>query len=82
MATQRTLDKKFKVVDGNVVINETLEKVLSVDDLIREKQVYQQRQTQMVQQVELLKTQYEEMQQAIEELDNMISQIPVLDKPT
>jgi phage shock protein A len=82
MAVQKTLNKNFKVVDGNVVINETVEKVLSADELKNEKSAYQQRQNQIFQQVEMLQRQYDEMQTAIDELDNMISQLPLREKPT
>lgn len=82
MATQRVLEKKFIMVDGNIVIEETVEKVLTMDDLQREKTTYQQRQLQIIQQMENLKSQYEEMATAIIELDTMISSIPSIQLPT
>ena len=82
MGSQKTLNKQYSIVDGNVVINETVEKVLTLDDLQREKTAYQQRQNQIKQQMELLKDQHVEIKNAIKELDDMIAAIPAVDLPT
>ena len=76
MARQRVLDKTFTVKDGIVRISESIEKELSGEELMMEKQQYQQRKQQIVYQMNSLKDQYDELTAAEEEIDNMLLNFP------
>lgn len=81
MATQKILEKNFSVNGNTIVVNERVEKVLTLEDLQRETSTLQQRQIQIRQQMTLLKDQYTEMQNAINEIDTMIKSLPEVETP-
>lgn len=76
MAKQKLIDKKYEVQNGAVVILETVEKQLSPEELVGEKQQYLQRQQQIIQQMNSLKVQYDQLDEAILEVDEMLASFP------
>ncbi|MDF2591404.1 MAG: hypothetical protein K0S75_870 [Clostridia bacterium] len=77
MAIQKTLKKNFKTTEnGGVIITETVEKQLSKEELMAEKQRYFAQQQQIVRQSTQLKAQYDLLNANIQEIDEMIAAIP------
>jgi len=73
------LNKKYTVNNGNVTIVETVEKVLSRDELQSEKIGLLNRQTQLLRQINDLKKQHSDLEMGIAELDKMLADIPIDD---
>jgi hypothetical protein len=77
MSSIEMLSKKFTITEnGNVEIIETVKKQLSKEELMMEKQRYLAQQQQVVRQSTSLKTQYDAMDAAMKEVDEMIAAIP------
>lgn len=76
MAKQRIIDKTFTVENGVVRISESIEKELSGEELMGEKQQYQQRKQQIIYQMHSLKEQYDELVAAELEVDAMLDNFP------
>lgn len=72
MAKQRVLKKNHKQEGDQMVITETVEKILSKDDLLREKQGYQQRKSHIIQEMKKFKQQYQQCDAAEKEVDKIL----------
>ncbi len=79
MAKMTMLNKKYTVNNGNVTIVETVEKVLSRDELQSEKIGLLNRQSQILRQINDLKKQHSDLETGIAELDKMIADVPIDD---
>ncbi|MCX7817534.1 MAG: hypothetical protein N2317_08535 [Syntrophales bacterium] len=79
MASQKTLDKNYTVKDGGVVIVETVQKNLSKEELLQEKMNLINRQAQISRQMADIQAQYDNIGNAVTEIDLMIAAI---DGPT
>lgn len=79
MAKMTMINKKYTVNNGNVTIVETVEKVLSRDELQSEKIGLLNRQAQLLRQIKDLKTQHSDLETGIAELDKMIAELPIDD---
>lgn len=73
MARQKVLKKNHKQDGDQMVITETVEKTLSKDDLLREKQYYQQKKSKIIQEMKRLKYEYQQYNAAEKEVDKIIS---------
>jgi hypothetical protein len=76
MAKQETLNKEFKVIGGQVVIEETTKKILSKDELLQEKMGLMNQQAQIMRQIASYKEQYNNIEKAMIYIDAMIAAVP------
>lgn len=73
MATQKLLKKTFIVENSVIKINESIEKEMSKEELVREKFGLINQQQSILRQVEEIKARYAMISETIKELDMMIS---------
>lgn len=75
MAKQKVLNKNSVKKGDTLVITETVEKTLTLQDLIAEKNQYSQHKQRLVKQMEDLKNQYNQYDVAEKEIDSMIEKL-------
>lgn len=75
MAEQKVISKDHVVEDGIVVITETVEKKLSVEDLLRELNQYRAQQQGIIRQVEALRSQFDYLEQSATEVQRIIDSV-------
>lgn len=75
MAEQKIISKEHVYEDGVVVIKETIEKKLSIDELQKEINQYRTQQQGILRQVEALETQYKYLESAASEVQRILESI-------
>ena len=82
MASQELLNKDCVVEGNSVTITETVKKVMSKQELMQEINNYQMQQQNIINQMNGLKTQYNLIKQAKEQVEEILTSFPVDDLPT
>jgi Skp family chaperone for outer membrane proteins len=77
MAKMESLDKKFKVENGSVVITEVVQKTANRHELEAEKMGYSNQIAGIEQQIKGLKERKQAMIQGIAEIDEMLAAMPI-----
>ncbi|VTR62451.1 Uncharacterised protein [Actinobacillus pleuropneumoniae] len=75
MAEQKIISKEHVYEDGVVVIKETIEKKLSIDELQKEISQYRTQQQGILRQVDTLKAQYNYLESAANEVQGILDSI-------
>ncbi|MEX3616475.1 hypothetical protein [Paenibacillus glucanolyticus] len=75
MAEQKIISKEHVYEDGVVVIKETIEKKLSIDELQKEISQYRTQQQGILRQVDALKAQYNYLEIAANEVQGILESI-------
>lgn len=75
MASPISLKRDYAVQDGKVVVTETLQNTFTRQDLITERHSYEARQQSLLAQVDQLRTQYKELEDAKIKIDSMLKDL-------
>jgi hypothetical protein len=75
MAKQTILNKNYEIKDGMATITETVESILSKEELQNQKAQYIQKQAQLTNQISALQIQYKACSAAIDDIDKIIIEI-------
>lgn len=75
MAEQKIISKEHVYEDGVVVIKETIEKKLSIDELQKEISQYRTQQQGILRQVEALEAQYKYLEGAASEVQRILNAV-------
>lgn len=75
MAEQKIISKEHVYEDGMVVIQETIQKKLSIEELQKEINQYRAQQQGILRQVETLNTQYNYLESAASEVQRILESI-------
>lgn len=77
----KRLSKTLSTSEGNVKVIETIEKNLSAEDLLQDKQRCLMQQQHLIRQMKQLRSQYDSLTATIAEIDEMLTIVPDVEIP-
>ena len=77
MASQKLVSKEFTVLDSEITITETIQKILSKKELEQELYTYKAQQQNLLKQISELKERHEKLQKLSEDVEVLLKEFEI-----